>query len=80
MQNRDEFLKGANERKNAPGPWCKIFIKKDQRPVYTTENNRLRKKANTLRKTPDNVKKDIKIVKGKLLMDNVKIDENTFFH
>ena len=34
---------------------------------------------NTLRKSPGNVKKDIKIVKGKLLMDKVKIDNNTFF-
>ena len=26
VQNRDEFLKGANELKNAPEPCCKLFI------------------------------------------------------
>ena len=61
-------------------PWCKVFIKKDQHPVYLSENNRLRKKAYTLKKTAGNENKEIKIVKGNLLIDNVTVDKNLFFH
>ena len=39
------------------------------------ENNRLRKKANDLRKKPGYENKE-----GKVMVDNVVVDKNIFFH
>ena len=74
---RDEFLKNAEKLKSAPDPWNKVFIRKDQHKVYVDENNRLRSKARELRK---NTQKEVKIFKGKLLVDNIVVDQNLFFH
>ena len=77
---REAFLKGANKLKNLAEPWRKVYIKKDQHPVYIGENNRLRRKMNELKKIPGNANRVIKIINGKLLIDDIKVDENTFFH
>ena len=77
---REAFLKGANKLKNLAKPWRKVYIKKDQHPVYIGENNRLRRKMNELKKIPGNANRVIKIINGKLLIDDIKVDENTFFH
>ena len=79
IDERNEFLKNSIKMKEAPEPWSKVYIKKDQHPVYLNENNRLRKKAAELRKKQGNEQKDIKIQDGKLMMDNVVIDQNLFF-
>ena len=79
-EERDEFLKDAIKMKDAPAPWGKVYIKKDQHPVYLAENNRLRKKVSDLKKTQGNENKDIKINNGQLLVDNVAVDRNLFFH
>ena len=44
VEDRDAFLANASILKDAPEAWGKVFIKKDQHPVYLQENKRLRKK------------------------------------
>ena len=80
VEARNEFLKNTSKMKDAPNPWNKVFVKKDQHPVYIAENNRLRKKASDLRKTQGYENKEIKIFNGKVLVDNVPVDRNMFFH
>ena len=79
-EDRYAFSKDTNNLKNSPEPRCKVFVKKDQHPVYIAENNRLRKKANNLKYAPGNANKVVKIINGKQLVDEVIVDENTFFH
>ena len=79
VEDRDKFLEEVKAMKNAPEPWSKVYIKKDQHPTYIAENNRLRKKMKMLKANPDNRNKEIKILKGKLMMEGVEIDGNTFF-
>ena len=80
MDERDKFLKDTMKMKDAPAPWNKVFVKKDQHPVYLEENKRLRKKVGELKRKQGYENKEIKIVDGKLLVDNVPIDRNLFFH
>ena len=79
VKSRDEILQNAKKLKNAPDNLSKIYMKKDQHPVYIAENNRMRKKMFELRQKDDNKDKEIKIEKGQLLIDNIVIDKNTFF-
>ena len=79
VAERDEFLKNTAKMKDAPEPWNKVYVKKDQHPVYAAENNRLRKRAAELRRVQGNENKDIKIQNGKVLMDNNIVDQNMFF-
>ena len=58
----------------------KVFVKKDQHPVYLEENKRLRKKVGELKRKQGYENKEIKIVDGQLLVDNVSVDRNLFFH
>ena len=56
-------------------------INRDKHSVYRSENSRLRKKMNDLRKKPefqDNPRERVKIVKGELLVDGTVVDKNTF--
>ena len=78
-EDRNALLEEVKTLKNAPEPWSKVYVKKDQHPTYIAENNRLRKKMKILKTNPDNQNKDIKIIKGKLLIDNEEVDGNTFF-
>ena len=78
-EERNEFLKNSIKMKDAPEPWKKVYIKKDQHPVYLAENNRLRKKVADLKKKQGNENKDIKIHDGKVLVDNTPVDRNLFF-
>ena len=79
MEERNEFLKDSMKMKAAPAPWNKVFVKKDQHPVYLSENNRHRKKVSDLKKIQGNENKDIKIANGKVMVDNVIVDQNLFF-
>ena len=79
VEERDSFLKDTTKMKDAPPPWNKVYIKKDQHPVYLNENKRLRRKAYELKKKQGNENKDIKIVDGKVLIDGVVVDKNLFF-
>ena len=79
MEERDKFLKDTVKLKDALAPWNKVFVKKDQHPVYLSENNRLRRKVNELKKIQGNENKDIKITNGKVVIDNVVVDQNMFF-
>ena len=80
VKDRDAFVKNSSKLKGAPEIWSKIYIKKDQHPVYVAENNRLRKKMIDARKKPENKEKEIFIKDGKLQIDGVTIDQNLFFH
>ena len=79
MENRDAFLKNARKVKEAPEEWKKVYIKKDQHPVYVGENNRLRSKMKRLQKMPENKDKTILIKDGKLTVNGTPVDENLFF-
>ena len=79
MENRDAFLKNARKLKEAPEEWKKVYIKKDQHPVYVGENNRLRSKMKKLQKMPENKDKTILIKDGKLTVNGTPVDENLFF-
>ena len=53
-------------------------MKKDVHPVYSKETSRIYKKMKELKeKNPD---KDVKILDGKLMVDDKVIDKNLFFH
>ena len=66
--------------KDCEDPWKRVYIKKDQHPVYIAENNRLRKKAAEIKEKAGNEYKEIKIFNGKLMVDNNEVDRNLFFH
>ena len=53
----------------------KVYLKKDTHPVYVQETNRLRAKMKELPANKDKVQ----IVDGKLEVDGMIIDSNTFF-
>ena len=78
-ENRDEFIKNSNKLKEAEEMWKKVYIRKDEHPVYIAEKKRLRKKMFDLKKIEENESKEIVIKDGKLLMDGVVVDKNTFF-
>ena len=80
MNERDAFVKDSKKIKNAPEIWKKVYVKKDQHPVYVNENNRLRKKMTDLRKLPDNKDKEIVIKNEKLTINGNVVDQNLFFH
>ena len=79
-KDRDEFVKNSSKLKEAPDIWKKVYIKKDQHPVYIAENNRLRKKMVDLRKLHENKDKEILIKNGKLTVQGAVVDQNLFFH
>ena len=79
-EDRDTFTKKSSKLKEASEIWKKVYIKKDQHPVYVAENNRLRKKMGDLRKKPENKEKDILIKDGKLTVQGTVVDQNLFFH
>ena len=80
MESRDGFVKNSKKLKEAPEVWKKVYIKKDQHPVYAAENNRLRKKMDNLRKLDENKEKEILIKDGKLTVQGNVVDQNLFFH
>ena len=76
---RDGFVKNAKKLKEAPEIWSKVYVKKDQHPVYVGENNRLRTKMKKIKQMPENVDKTVIIKDGKLTVDGTIVDENLFF-
>ena len=76
---RNNILKNAAKLKTLSEVWSKIYIKKDMHPVYIKENRRLYKKMMELKEKPDYENKEVKIMKGKLLVDGIMVDKNTFF-
>ena len=76
---RNDILKNTSKLKTLSAPWDKIYIKKDLHPVYLKENQRLYKKMVELKAKDENKEKEVKIMKGKLLVDGVVVDKNTFF-
>ena len=80
MEDRNNFVKNSSKMKTAPDTWKRVYIKKDQHPVYANENNRLRKKLGTLRRDPINAEKAVILKDGKITVDGTMVDQNLFFH
>ena len=79
-EDRNEFVKNSIKIKSAQDIWKKVYVKKDQHPVYANENNRLRKKKKALGRDPANANKTITLKDGKLTVDGHTVDHNLFFH
>ena len=75
---RNDILKKKAILKTLADPLNRIFIKKDLHPVYQKENERIYKKMTELKKDAANEGKEIKMVNGKLMVDEVEVDKNTF--
>ena len=65
--------------KNAPAVWGKVYIKKDEHPVYTAEYNRLCREFKKLKEKNENTNKTVAFKAGKIFIDGVIVDKNTFF-
>ena len=74
---RDTILEKAKHLKNKREPWCKVYVKKDVHIVYAKENQRLNSRRRELKEK--NPEADIRIVEGKLMVDQRVVDRNTFF-
>ena len=79
-EDRNNFVKNSNKLKTASDLWKKVYVKKDQHPVYANENNRLRRKMGELRRDPTNADKTIALKDGKLTVDGNIVDHDLFFH
>ena len=78
--NRDAILlKSKDLKNNTEDSVSSVYLKKDLHPVLVHENNRLRRKMKDLKKLESNNGKEIKLLKGKLLIDNSVVDQNMLF-
>ena len=78
--NRDAILaKSKDLKNNSESSVNSVYLKKDLHPVLVHENNRLRRKMKELQKLDSNGGKEIKLLKGKLLVDNSVVDQNMLF-
>ena len=80
-EERDKVLPLSSKLKPQPEPWSKVYLKKDLHPVYSKENQRIRKKRYDLQTqfTNNNEQHEVKIVRGQLQVDGVTVDRNLFF-
>ena len=76
---QNEILNKASVLKKLPASWSKIYIKKDRHPVYLKENKRISKKMYDLKKDLNNREKNIRIDKGRLVVDGNVIDKKNIF-
>ena len=78
---RDKVLPLSSKLKSLPEPWSKVYVKKDLHPVYSKENQRIRKKRYDLQTqfNNNNEQREVKIVNGQLQVDGVTVDRNLFF-
>ena len=74
---RDRILDKAKDLKGKNEPWKRVYVKKDVHIVYAKENQRLNNRRKDLREKNPN--SDIKILDGKLLIDDRVVDRNMFF-
>jgi hypothetical protein len=74
---RDRILDKAKDLKGKNEPWKRVYVKKDVHIVYAKENQRLNNRRKDLREK--NPSSDIKILDGKLLIDDRVVDRNMFF-
>ena len=76
---RNSILDNTKKLKPLAEPWSTVYINKDVHPVYQQENRRIAKKFKGMKADPNNEDKTITLVKGKLSVDNVVVDQNLFF-
>ena len=77
--DRDEFVKNSKKLKEATDVFKKVYIKKDEHPVYVAENTRLRKHFKQLKDLDENKGKRVVFKDGKISIDGSVVDKNTFF-
>ena len=75
-EQRDQILQKARELKDKGEPWCKTYLKRDLHPAVLHENKRLWKKKKVMQQDEQYKNKEIKIDKGKLLVDGAVVDCN----
>ena len=78
-ETRDLICSKSKLLKALAEPWNKIYIKKDTHPVILSENHRIRLKMKDLKSLEEYKNKDVKLENGKLTVDGITIDQNTFF-
>ena len=78
-EERNEFTKNSKKLKECNGIWKKVYVKKDENPVYAAENFRLRKEFKALKENPENAGKSVVFKDGKIMIDEVVVDKNYFF-
>ena len=71
-------MRNSKNLKEAEERWKKVYIKKDEHPVYLAEKSRLRAKMLELKKKPENDGKEIMIKEGKLMINAAVVDKNIF--
>ena len=76
-EHRDDMLKKAKILKDQSESWSYVYLKRDIHYVQYQEDKIIRNKMKSLKKSFP--QKDIKIIKGKLLVDGGMVDKNTFF-
>ena len=72
------ILEKARVLRTNPEPWRNIYIKKDLRPVYRKENQRIQKKTRELKQN-DTTNSEIKISDGAMTVNGEVVDRNSFF-
>ena len=77
--DRNELLKNTKKLKNAPPNMKKVYIKKDEHPVFYAENQRLKNKMYDMKNSEDYEGVDIKLNNNKLLMDEIVAAKNYLF-
>lgn len=78
-KDRNEFTKNGKKLKENGEIWKKIYVKKDENPVYAGENFRLRDQFRKIKDNPDNAEKSVVLKDGKIFVDNEVVDKNCFF-
>ena len=78
-KDRNEFTKNGKKLKENGDLWKKVYVKKDENPVYAGENFRLRDEFRKIKDNPENSEKSVVLKDGKILVDNEVVDKNCFF-
>ena len=77
--SRNAVLQKAKGLKDADEPWCKVYVRSDKHKVVLQEEHRLREKFKKLKSLDVNKNKEMSLIKGKLSIDGVVVDQNIFF-
>ncbi|MEL7306979.1 MAG: hypothetical protein AAGK05_03335 [Pseudomonadota bacterium] len=79
IANKGEILRAAKYLRNFP-EMKNVFIHSDLTPIQQEQERNLRKRRDAERAKPENFGKSIRISKGNLYVDNIKIQEEQNFH
>ena len=79
ISKKGEILRAAKNLRNVP-EMKNIFIHSDLTPMQQEHERHLRKRRDAERAKPENHGKSIRIFKGAVYVDNLKIEEEQNFH